>query len=184
MKAMGQRPRCGSIRGPGGQRGVALAIALIFLVVITLVGLVAMRSSVVEIKLARNNQFEIEATQKAQAVVDAVLEDKANFSSTLKVGEISCYDSGANAPTACEQSGRRALLNANGELFQTGVYAEVQRLAPARVPVPVPSLTSMDKFTAAAFSVRGQFNRAQEGLGAADIEVGVIKILPRYSRIR
>lgn len=166
------------------QQGVALATALIFLVVITLVGLVAMRSSVVELRLARNNQFEIEATQKAQAIVDAVLAEPADLSTDLAPGDTKCYASGTNAPTACSTASAADLLDPQNALFQSGVYAEVRRMPPAQVPLPGPLLTSMDKFTAAAFAVRGQYDQAAAGLGAADIEQGVIKLVPRSPRIR
>lgn len=184
MALQHRRCRCTSALGPRRQGGVALAIALIFLVVITLVGLVAMRSSVVELRLAQNTQFEIEATQKAQAVIDAVVAEAENFSVGLQPGESSCYNSGSDAPTDCDQSGKPDLLNQGKPLFQTGVYVEVRRLPPARVPLPAPTLTSLDKFSAASFAVRGQYNQAEAGLGAADIEQGVIRIVPSSSRIR
>lgn len=168
----------------GGQRGVALATALVFLVVITLVGLVAMRSSVVELRLARNTQFEIEAAQTAQAVVDAVVANLDNFSVDLQPGGIACYDSGSDAPAACGAAFAANLLDVQNALFQDGIYAEVRRLPPAQVPPPAPLLTSMDKFSAAAFAVRGQYNRAAAGLGAADIEQGVLRLVPRSPRIR
>lgn len=165
------------------QHGVALVIALMFLLVLTLIGVAAMHSSVVEIRLARNTQFRIEAMQKAQAVIDAVLADADNFSAYLPPGEQIWYpDRISGNGVSCDSNSLKSTL---GSLpISTGLYAEVRRLRPAHVPPLGRSLTSMDKFTSAAFAVRGVYDRSEDGLGAADLEQGVIKILPVSSRIQ
>lgn len=167
---------------PRRQRGLALAVAMVFLLVMTLIGLVAMQSSTVQSILARNTQFEIEATQKAQAIIDAILANDNNFSLELRPGERNCYpDNVPGNGIACDDSFLKTTLE--NLIIPTGTYAEVRRLRPAQVPPPAPAVTSMDKFTSAAFAVRGKYNRAEIGLGAADIEQGIIKIVPTSARI-
>lgn len=185
---------------PAAQRGIALATALIFLVVITILGLVAVRSSTTELRLAHNAQVRVEALQAAQAVVDAVLANPANLPVSADPNYLRCYDAGAHGSQKdCPSESAGLVLPAqetviaadapagecdpNASLFQSGVYAEAQRLPPEDVPVPGAFLTSMDKFHMAAFSVRGQYACGNTGLGSADIEQGVLKLVPNVERI-
>lgn len=171
------------------QRGVALATALIFLVVITLLGLVAMRTSTTELRLARNEQVRMEAMQTAQSVVDKVLADSDNFPLTMDPDTPHCFVSGGgDVQAVCPPEQAQLTLSGPDQplppLFQKGIHAEVRRLPPDRAPLPGGLLTSMAKFSGAAFAVRGQYSRGQAGQGAADIEQGVIKLVPRQERIQ
>lgn len=185
---------------PARQHGIALATALIFMVVITILGLVAVRSSTTELRLAHNAQVRVEALQAAQAVVDSVISNPANLPVSADPDFLLCYDSGANGSHKACPSEHAGLVLATpqnltvasapaGEcdpqasLFQSGVYAEARRLPPEDVPVPGAFLTSMDKFHMAAFSVRGQYACGNTGLGSADIEQGVLKLVPNVERI-
>lgn len=169
---------------PPRQEGIALATALIFLLVITVLGLVAVRSSTTELQLARNEQTRVEAMETAQAVVDAVIAGTGNLPVRPGDDYLLCYDSGDGTQTQCTEGAAGLSLAGTGDsaLFDKGIYAEVRRLAPETTPVPAALLTSMDKFTAASFAVRGQYARGEAGLGAADIEQGLIKIVPRSER--
>lgn len=174
---------------PPRQRGIALATALIFLVVITLLGLVAMRTSTTELRLARNEQVRMEAMQTAQSVVDTVLADSDNFPLTMDLDAPHCFASGGGDIQAlCPPEQTQLTLSGPDQplppLFQKGIHAEVRRLPPDRAPLPGGLLTSMARFSGAAFAVRGQYSRSQAGQGAADIEQGVIKLVPRQERIR
>ncbi|MES1944137.1 putative Tfp pilus assembly protein [Salinisphaera sp. PC39] len=169
---------------PARQRGIALATALIFLVVITVLGLVAVRSSTTELRLAHNEQTRVEALQTAQAVVDAVLAGTGNLPVRPGDDYRLCHDSGdAGTQTQCpaEDAGL-TLAGSDSGLFAKGIYAEVRRLPPETAPVPGALLTSMDKFTTASFAVRGEYARGEAGLGAADIEQGIIRVVPRARR--
>lgn len=173
-----------------GQAGIALATALIFLVVITILGLVAMRSSTTELQLARNQQNRVEAMETAQAVVDAVIADDTNTPVTTNPDYLRCFDSGdAGGQDQCPGADSGLVLgpttdNGVDSIFQHGIYAEVRRLDPAESPVPATFMTSMDKFTTASFAVRGQYARGAAGLGAADIEQGLLKLVPKSARIQ
>ena len=191
-----------TISNPARQQGIALATALIFLVVITILGLVAVRSSTTELRLASNEQIRIESLQVAQAIVDSVIANPANLPLNSDINYFRCFDSGANgSQTACPADNPGLTLptqpdgaapaggtpagecDPNAGIFQTGVYAESRRVPPADVPVPAAMLTSMDKFHMAAFSVRGQFACGNTGLGSADIEQGVLRLVPNADRI-
>lgn len=56
---------------PGAQRGVALVVALILLVLITLVGLAAVRGTIMQEKMASNQYDREQAFQSAEAAIRA-----------------------------------------------------------------------------------------------------------------
>lgn len=57
----------------GRQRGVALAVALIFLMVLTVVGVYAASGSALGLRMAKNMQDSFSSFQAAEAIVAAVL---------------------------------------------------------------------------------------------------------------
>lgn len=57
------------------QHGAALATALFFLVVITILGLAAMRAGQTDLRLALNEETRITAVQRAQSLLEAMLEN-------------------------------------------------------------------------------------------------------------
>ena len=63
------------------QRGSTLVIALILLVIVTLFGISAISSSIVNLRISRNVQLAAEAQNAAQRVIDAKISDPATFSS-------------------------------------------------------------------------------------------------------
>ena len=64
MNPTRQRTACPS---PDRQQGVALAISMILLVVITLLGLSAVRFTVNDLKIASNEQVRVTAAQASQS---------------------------------------------------------------------------------------------------------------------
>lgn len=155
-------------------RGIALVTALIFLIVITLLGLSSMRLSSTELKMAQNDQARVSALETAQAAVDAVSNDPtatpvSDFGSTMR-----CYGTGCADPT----------ITLSGALFSQGVYASATRAVPFESPVVDSLMTSSDKFSMAAFTLQGSFDRSAEGMGAARIEQGHLELIPKETRIR
>lgn len=61
------------------QRGAALATAMFFLVVITLLGLAAMRAGRMDMRLALNEESRVSALQSAQSLLEALLADSGNL---------------------------------------------------------------------------------------------------------
>jgi hypothetical protein len=62
------------------ERGSTLVIALILLVIVTLFGISAISSSIVNLRISRNVQLSAEAQNAAQRVIDAKISDPATFS--------------------------------------------------------------------------------------------------------
>src|ERR1041385_6858158 len=59
-------------------RGVALIVALLLLVVVSIVSLSAVRLSSMSLRVATNHEVRIGAFESAQSVVDATISDAAN----------------------------------------------------------------------------------------------------------
>ena len=53
------------------QRGVALAVGLIILLLPTVLGISAMRGSIFELQMARNEEARLSAFERAQSIIDA-----------------------------------------------------------------------------------------------------------------
>jgi len=70
------------------QRGVTLVVGLIFLLVISLLAVSAIRFSSVNLKIAGNAQAQAEATAAAQAAIEQVLDSAANFYAPLSARDI------------------------------------------------------------------------------------------------
>lgn len=60
------------------QRGVALAVSLIILVILTLLGFAALRATQTGLRIANNSESRAAAQQGAEAMVSLVLEDKSS----------------------------------------------------------------------------------------------------------
>jgi hypothetical protein len=165
-------------RAARGQRGIALATALIFLSVLTLLGLATLRLSSIELKMAQNDHARVSALEIAQAAIDATIDDPSNTPVSL-FGPVSrCF--GESGDLSC--AGAELILS--GALFDEGVYAQALLTEPAEQPVTNLLITSSDKFALATFTLRAKYDRSAEGLGAADIEQGYIELLPREGRIK
>lgn len=164
---------------PKNQRGIALATALIFLVVITLLGLVAIRSSTTGLKLALNEQTQTKALVTAQSMVTTVVEKSTKLPNQSGESKV-CYKfpvpwHGDTSPNEVD-----CPIPNNGQ--GSRAYVIIRRLSPKATPPPVKSLTSLARFGAGTFALRAIYDRSKQGLGAADIEQGVKRIVPQSRR--
>ncbi len=75
-------------RGRQGQRGVTLVVGLIFLLVMSLLAVSAIRFSSVNLRIAGNAQAQVEATAAAQTAIEQVMSSAANFYSPLSARTI------------------------------------------------------------------------------------------------
>lgn len=74
------------------QKGAALFVALVFLVVITLISITAMRSSTLELLMATNEQGQRIALESVQSASTAVI--NSNNITIGSKGEVSCFGFG------------------------------------------------------------------------------------------
>lgn len=78
-----------SFTSHGRERGVALAISLIMLLLLTVIAVTAMRSSIFELQMSRNEESRINSFEQAQSIVDSVLSDASNLPASTP-GDTNC----------------------------------------------------------------------------------------------
>lgn len=146
----------------GRQRGSVLFICLTFLVLITLVSLGSVRSSIIELRLASNTEERLAAAHVAQAAIDAVIANEANFVVT--------------GTTGTEKAD--AAYSGVTEFSHTDVViTEMGRFEPPRG-----SGLSSDKFTTALFNVDSEYDAVSSGRGQAHLAQGYMIIVPQNSQ--
>lgn len=89
-------------RIPTRQQGAALLVALIFLIILTLLSVTAMRSSTMELRMATNEQEQRLGFDSAQSAIDSAMASNSLVVTTP--GAITCfgfgYDPGCTEATA------------------------------------------------------------------------------------
>lgn len=155
------------------QSGAALVVALILLAVITLLGVTSMRTSIMEQKMASNEQLRMEAFQIAQSIVDDVVAEKSHFPVNGTEGYTNCTTglSDCNA--------YNITLSGDYAAYPGELSASVERIQPNLTLPPRAIETSLDKFSAAVFQVTGRYDGAAEGLGSAEIVQAYLLLVPK-----
>lgn len=158
------------------QAGAALVTALIFLIIITMLSLSAMRSSILELRQASNDAVRVSAFETAMGVIDAVIDTPANMPVVGEVGYQKCtvHEADCTENTLSFADGMYA-----DEIADDHVRIRVERLAPLFRPPPRGLGTSARQLTSAAFKIETDFDRAQDGLGHAELAQGVVIVIPK-----
>jgi type IV pilus assembly protein PilX len=99
---------------PQRQKGAVLITALIFLVILTLISVAAMRSSTLELRMAGNEQEHRRALQSTQSAINGVLAN-ANIQ-VVDIGITTCYqfDSTDTTLAGCTSSNTETLTTGPG----------------------------------------------------------------------
>lgn len=164
------------------QTGAALGIALLILLIITILGVAAVRATQVELKLSQNAESRMAATQAAQSMVAFVstadnmpVNDNIGYHACVRAGSVSLgiVPVCASSTTAIALTGITAPLLAHG-------YAEVRREQPLFVEVnvlrAVGSELSAKNYDFARFTATGGYDRSSEGMSAAEITEGILRL--------
>ena len=161
----------------GRERGSALIVAIIFLVVLGLLGLASMNTSRLELRMANNTEARTTALQAAQALLDAIAAIPAMTPVTGGAGFRVCTPGvvPCNSETIYMPDGPLTPFVADGSLWATARIT-----APSNSPPPRGLGFSADKFAATPFEATATFDRAADGLGSATVTEGMILILPLY----
>lgn len=116
------------------QRGAALIIALLFLLLITLVATTGAENSTLQLQMAGNEQSRVEAQQRAMALLDAIIDDRDNAPVVGGIGFKICdVDS---TDTSCDLT--QITLDSTVKAVPAGVDIEyfVTRVGPLEVDAP------------------------------------------------
>lgn len=165
-------------------QGAALFTALIFLIIITMLSLTAMRGSMLELRMASNQEVKNSAFLSAQAIVDATIGDSANMPTLAAVGAMNCMASDPDA-AACNTTGlvmddnflAAETTYFNGQRTDGEVYVRTTRLAPLTAPAPRAIGTSASLYSVATYQVDGTYDLSAIGKGRAEIREGLMMLI-------
>ena len=175
-------------RPPRTQQGAALFTALMFLVVLTLISLAAMRSSTLEMKMATNDEARMSAFQRTQAVVDATIGEVDNVNVIGAVGRRQCTGtSAADTPDGlpCDPADGHSYGIAladdtyDDDVADGLIKVVVTRLSPLEAPAPRSLGTSAAVYSVANFKVDAAYDGTEDGLGRGRIVEGVMVLVSK-----
>jgi len=164
------------------QKGVVLIVALVFLLLMAVISTTVMQTSVLEVRMAGNEQFNAEAFQKAQALTNAVTANGGNFVVTGDVGYRLCgtatKDSDGNVITAdCDATSVTVDTSVANAPSGVGVDYYAERIGPLIGTQNVRSSEGeawgANSFNVAYFKVVGSYDGVSSSLGTAEVEQGV-----------
>jgi len=158
---------------PRRQAGMAMLVALIMLVVMTLLALSAVRFSALEVKMSSNDELIVEAFQKAVSIVDATIANSANTAVTSQAGYTVCTAgvSGCNANTVVLPDGFESSAVAAGKVTVKSILINPQQRMGRGLGSGIGAVYY------ASFRIEGSYDRSDEGLGRDAINEGVAVLL-------
>ncbi len=157
------------------ERGSVLMISAVMLIVIGMLTMSLMGMSRMEVQMATNEEARVSAVQAAQSSNEAII---GNPSTTPVVGGVGYKLCTTNLAT-CDQY-TLLMPTTEMQMLVTGDYlsAVAFRGEPLFRNPPRGTDWSLDKFTSTTFTVQSTFDRTAEGLGAAQVEEGLVVMLP------
>ncbi|MDX1443223.1 MAG: PilX N-terminal domain-containing pilus assembly protein [Gammaproteobacteria bacterium] len=159
------------------QSGAALFMALMFLIIITMLSLSAMRSSIMELRMAGNEEEQMYAVQRAQAAIDATVTDAANTPVIGGIGDTTCLP-GAVGCTR-DTLDLSTYPEITDDIEDGYLDVRVRRIRPLEKTAPRTIGTSASVFSYASFEVTGQFNGLDDGRGNAQVNEGVMVLISK-----
>jgi hypothetical protein len=149
--------------------------ALVFLVIVSALGIMSMRSSTVGVRMARNEESRVAAAQTAQGLTEQVLATPANTPVIGGPGYSNC----TTGISDCDLYSISVTSTDLAALVDSGALsAEVKRLTPSDKPPPRVVESSLDKFSAAGFQVTATYDRSDDGLGRTQVVEGLLMLVP------
>jgi Tfp pilus assembly protein PilX len=160
-----------ALLSPPKQRGVALAICLIMLLLLTIIGITAMRSSIFETRMARNEESRIRAFERAQSIIDSVISNVSNLQGA-EIGNTFCTTN----MTGCTNTGVKLSSDLTTGLYGARSKAKVT-FSSCMDDVPRRLNVSEDEFDSANFMVESEYNAIADQQGRSAIAQGVLVII-------
>lgn len=159
------------------QRGAALAISLLMLLIVILLGVAAVRATRTELRLSLNSESQMTAIQAAQSV-NAYL---YTFPDLMPVNENLSYTACVPLNKVVEDFTCAAAgidLSAATPALRDYGYAAIRRQEPLFVEVNVMReiQASAKNYDFARFTVTGGYDRSGDGMGAAEITEGILRL--------
>ena len=178
-----------SITGPGRQRGAALILSLVLLVVVTLIAVSSIRSTNQELRMSLNEETRADAFQYAQGLVDWIVVTAGTTPVVGQIGDRLCISGFTPDPGfVCNRNFaigepdlalEDARVDAIADCATCEYSAEIVRVGSEDSPPPRGIGTSVDKFGAAPFQVRSRYDLTEVGLGRAEVTEGALVLVPK-----
>lgn len=164
---------------PRQEQGIVLFASLIFLVVVTMIGLASMRSSTLELRMSLNEEARVSAFQQAQALSDAIIFTPNTTPVVGNVGYRVCTFQ--SAVDGCDPTRNITVPNAfvQSEINTGNLRGIVERVGSITTPPPRGLDSSVDKFSAPSFRIQSTYDREADGLGSATLNEGVLVLIPK-----
>lgn len=162
------------------QRGVALPVALILLVVITLLALSGIRLSTMELRMALNDELRINSFEQAQSVVDSTVR---NFNNTPILADNVTICARAAPPLCTDVSVTLPPGVYDTELAKEWINVIIRGIPPLNAEPPVGTGYSLANFDAAYLQVTGIYDRNLDGLGRTTINEGIAVVYGQAGEI-
>jgi Tfp pilus assembly protein PilX len=159
------------------QRGAALAIALILLVIITVLSLSGIRFTALDNRMALNQELRIESMQRAQSVLDSVISVDSNIVVQGNAGFTNCTPGIANCNQSSIQLPAFNWADTTADQMRAQVVMTGDGEAPPRLAARLGS--SLPKLRASSFEVVAEYNRADQNEARSEVGQGMILIYGR-----
>ncbi|NNF52108.1 MAG: hypothetical protein HKN59_06690 [Gammaproteobacteria bacterium] len=156
------------------QKGAALFVSLMLLLVITLISVSALRTSHLELKMAGNQESSLSSFMSAQALADAIVATPANVPVIGNPGFTICTakEAGCNRNTISFANGLFASDLSKGSLGAVVTRGE-------EIPIPRSLSTSVEKFGGVQYTIQASFDRSVDNLGRTQVVEGMLVLIPR-----
>jgi hypothetical protein len=165
---------------PRRNRGAALMLALVFMLMLTMIAATVMSTGALQLRMAGNDQFLEEAFHRAHAVATQLSLDARNFSLDMDVNDVNCAPS--NEDPDCDY---RLLTVPIYALPQEGASLDyrITRKEPLRwrgfsVRESEDVASSSANFDAALFEIDVRIDGGNQKLGNAHIVQGIAVRVP------
>lgn len=153
-------------------KGAALITSLVMLMALTVISIAAMSSSTVQLQVAGNDESTLDAFERAQSVVDAVMDQNGPFILQGSSGYTTCYNiSGCNNTTAITLS--------NSIFSGSGVQAKVTLISSSTANLRTTNASSASGTTSILYSVTGYYDDTGAGQGKAEVTQGYVLQVPK-----
>lgn len=161
---------------PKRQEGVALLVALVLLVAITMLSLSGISTTTLEYLMATNQQARVNAFQQAESGIDAVIPNPDNFQVSGLVGAGRCTTDFHDISKYYETNDVACAgvdLTIPGGFDLTYSRVAVERLPPLLQPAPRFIETSAEKLKVAMFQVDSRYDGREVRRGRAEHNQGM-----------
>lgn len=151
------------------ERGMALLVSLIFLLLLTVIGVVAMQGAVLQEKMAGNASFKNVSFQQSEAILrtaEAFIANENN-ATDLATGCLACSGNGCSVPDWKEKKvAGSSICGAWKSVSEFNGFYQIQNLGTATSPIGLPNGDTATMYRITAVSSSGGSTTALESIFA------------------